>query len=71
MTKKKQLHYLAHSENTVVRRVKDPATKSSVPMNVPCPDMLEMYNKLMGGGDESDQYISYHKVLEDRLLPTY
>ena len=55
--------YPAHSENTVVRRVKDPVTKSSVTTDIPCPVLLEMYNKSMGGVDKSDQYISYHKVL--------
>ncbi len=31
-------------------------------VNVPCPLMLEHYNKYMGGVDKSDQMISYHKV---------
>ena len=44
--------YPAHSENDVVRRVKDPVTKTSVTAN----------NQSMGGVDKSDQYISYHKV---------
>ncbi len=54
--------YPAHSENDVARRVKDPVTKSSITTNVPCPLMLEKYNRSMGGVDKSDQYISYHKV---------
>ena len=52
----------AHSENSVIRRVKDPVTKVSSSTNVPCPLMLEKYNECMGGVDKSDQYISYHKV---------
>ena len=55
--------YPAHSENTVLRRVKDPVTLASTTTDVPCPVMLEKYNKSMGGVDKSDQYISYHKVL--------
>ena len=54
--------YPAHSNNTVVRRVKDPVTQASVTTNVPCPVMLEKYNQFMGGVDKSDQLISYHKI---------
>ena len=52
----------AHSENTVARRIKDPVTGLSGTKNVPCPLMLEMYNKSIGGVDKSDQLISYHKI---------
>ena len=52
----------AHSENTVARRLKDPVTGNSTTKHVPCPLMLESYNKYMGGVDKSDQLISYHKV---------
>ena len=38
-------------ENTVVRRVKDPVTKVSTTTDVPCPVMLEQYNKPMGEVD--------------------
>ncbi len=55
--------YPADSENTVSRRVKNPSTNISSSTNVPCPVMLEKYNKSMGGVDKSDQFISYHKVL--------
>ena len=55
--------YPAHSKNTVSRRVKDPLTNTSTTMNVPCPVMLEKYNKSMGGVDKSDQLISYHRLL--------
>ena len=54
--------YPAHSEKTVERRVKDPVTGTSKTENVPCPLMLEKYNKYMGGVDKSDQLISYHKI---------
>ena len=54
--------YPAHSENTVVRRVKDSVTGLSTSENVPCPLMLEKYNKSMGGVDLSDQFISYHRI---------
>lgn len=47
----------------VSRRVKDPVTNVSTTTDVPCPLMLEKYNKSMGGMDKSDQLISYHKVL--------
>ena len=53
--------YPAHSENTVVRRVKDSVTGRSTSENVPCPLMLEKY-KSMGGVDLSDQFISYHRI---------
>ena len=52
----------AHSENTVARRIKDPVTGLSGTKDVPCPLMLETYNKSMGGVDKSDQLISYHKI---------
>ena len=52
-----------HSENTVVRRVKDSTSGSSISKELPCPIMLTKYNKSMGGMDKSDQYISYHKIL--------
>ena len=52
-----------HAENTVVRRVKDSTSGSSISKEVPCPIMLTQYNKSIGGVDKSDQYISYHKIL--------
>ena len=54
--------YPAHSKKTVSRRVKDPLMNTSTTMNVPCPVMLEKYNKSMGGVDKSDHLISYHKL---------
>ena len=55
--------YPGYSISTVVRRVRDPITNVSTRMDVPCPKMLEQYNKYMGGVDKSNQYISYHKVI--------
>ena len=52
----------AHSENTVARRIKDPVNGLSGTKDVPCPLMLEIYNKSMGGVDKSDQLTSYHKI---------
>ena len=55
--------FSGHSENTVVRRVKDSTSGSSISKEVPCPIMLTKCNKSMGGVDKSDQYMSYHKIL--------
>lgn len=52
-----------HSKSTVSRRVKDPVTQVTTSKDVPCPLMMEKYNKSMGGVDKSDQFISYHSVL--------
>ena len=59
--------YLANSEITVHQWAKDPMNNTSITTEVPCPGMLEKYNKSMWDVDKSDQYFSYHKVLRKNV----
>ena len=56
--------------STVLRRQKGSASK----IEVPCPDVIKMYNQVMGGVDLIDQRTAaYHLDRKSRvkILPTY
>ena len=47
---------------TVYRRAKDNAT-TSITLDVPLTAIVKSYNAFVGGVDNSDQLISYHRVI--------
>ena len=52
-----------HSNSTVKQRVKNATTRLSETQDVPIPIAVQKYNSYMGGGDKSDQFISYNHIL--------
>ena len=50
------------SEVKVTRKVIEPTGTKKL-NEIPCPVIIEKYNKFMGGVDKSDQFIAYHNVL--------
>ena len=53
-----------HSESTVSKKKINPKTGNVDMCEITIPLVVQKYNKYMGGVGKSDQYLSYHNVLQ-------